>query len=107
MNKTTITLEEPIQRGETTIASVELRRPKAGELRGVNLTDLLQMDVSAIIKVVPRISTPMLTDADVANLDPADLTQMGSAVASFLLPKAELALAEAQAQALPLPSQMQ
>lgn len=86
----TITLDTPIQRGETTIATVELRRPKAGELRGANLTDLLQMDVGALIKVLPRITTPSLTEADVSGLDPADLTQMGGACAGFLLPRAAL-----------------
>lgn len=87
---TTITLESPIKRGETTIDTVGLRRPKAGELRGANLAEPLQMDVATLTRVLPRITTPPLTEADVANLDPADLLQMGSAVAGFLLPKAAL-----------------
>jgi len=84
----TITLEQPIQRGDSQIASVEVRKPNAGELRGANLTDLLQMDVNALHKVLPRVTTPPLTEHDVAQLDPADLLQLGSAVAGFLLPKA-------------------
>ncbi len=86
----TITLEQPIKRGETEIASVELRKPAAGELRGLNLTDLLQMDVVSLQRVLPRISAPTLTEAEVAALDPADLMQMGAVVAGFLLPKAAL-----------------
>lgn len=93
MNTTnpTITLEVPIKRGETEITSVQLRRPKSGELRGLSIADLMQMDVNAVIKVLPRISTPTLTDAEAAGLDPADLAQMGGAVATFLLPKSALA----------------
>jgi hypothetical protein len=82
-----IELDTPIQRGEQTIAEVALRKPAAGELRGVSLTDLLQLDVSALQKVLPRISSPTLTEQDVARMDPADLVQMGSTVAGFLLPK--------------------
>lgn len=87
---TKITLDTPIQRGENSIAELTLRKPKAGELRGVNLADLLQMDVNAITRVLPRISEPTLTEADVAGMDPADLMQAGAAIAGFLLSKAAL-----------------
>jgi Phage tail assembly chaperone proteins, E, or 41 or 14 len=82
-----ITLDTPLERGDTPITTLTLRKPRSGELRGVALTDLLQMDVTALQTVVPRISTPMLTKADMANLDPADLVQIGTVVAGFLLTK--------------------
>ncbi|VVE41597.1 phage tail protein [Pandoraea communis] len=85
--KETIPLDTPIKQGKTEIASVEIRKPGAGELRGVNLVDLAQMDVSALIKVLPRITTPTLTEADVARMDIADLTQIGMRVTGFLTPK--------------------
>lgn len=85
---TTITLDTPIPRGDTAIASVELRRPKSGELRGVQLVNLLHMDVAALEVVLPRLTTPTLSRQDVAGLDPADLTQFGMEVAGFLLTKA-------------------
>ena len=84
---TTITLQTPLTRGETELKEVTLRKPGSGELRGINLTDLLQMNVNALHKVLPRISSPSLTEADVAKLDPADLTDMASEVAAFLLKK--------------------
>lgn len=90
----TVTLDNPVKRGDTTITTVVLRRPKAGELRGISLTDLLQMDVAALQTVLPRITTPMLLKQDLADLDPADLVQLGTKVAAFLLPKA--ALSESQ-----------
>ncbi len=97
-----INLETPIQRGDTRITSVTLRKPKSGELRGVSLVDLLQMDVTALTRVLPRISEPTLTEAEVANLDPADLLSMGAQVSGFLLPRAALA---AVAPAHPYPIQ--
>jgi hypothetical protein len=83
----TIMLDTPIQRGEQTITSITLRKPASGELRGIALTELLQLDVAALQKVLPRISTPTLTEQDVGRLDPADLVQLGTKVAGFLLPK--------------------
>lgn len=84
----TIPLDTPIARGDTKIESVTLRKPTSGELRGVSLTAVLQMDVDALTVVLPRISSPTLLKQDVTAMDPADLVQLGSAVAGFLLPKA-------------------
>lgn len=93
----TITLDEPLKRGEQTITSVSVRKPASGELRGVALSDLLSLEVNAVIKILPRVTSPSLTEQEVARLDPADLVQLGSKVAGFLLPKsvkAEASLAE-------------
>lgn len=86
----TITLQTPIQRGDTPITTLDLRKPNAGELRGLNLTDLIQMDVAALQRLLPRISSPVLTEHDVSQMDPADLLQCATEVAGFLLPKAAL-----------------
>lgn len=86
-NEEVITLDTPIIRGEQKIEQVILRKPMSGELRGVTLSDLAQMDVLALRKVLPRISSPSLTDHEVGRMDPADLFQCGLAVASFLLQK--------------------
>lgn len=80
-----ITLDTPIKRGDDAIASIELRKPAAGELRGCSLADLMQLDVAALIRVLPRITTPAITEQEAAKLDPADLLQLGGEVASFLL----------------------
>lgn len=87
MSNTTITLDTPIVRGENSIASITVRKPDAGALRGVKLTDLLQLDVNALITILPRITEPTLTAPELQRMDPADLTQLGSEVAAFLLPK--------------------
>lgn len=83
-----VTLDVPIIRGGKEITEIQIRKPKAGELRGVSLASLVQMEVSEISKVLPRITQPSLTDEEIGNLDAADLMQLGSEVAGFLLPKA-------------------
>ena len=82
-----ITLDEPIRRGDQTLTEVRLRKPKAGELRGTQLVNLLHMDIPALEIVLPRITVPTLTKHEVGQLDPADITQFGSELASFLLTK--------------------
>lgn len=87
MENKTVTLDQVIQRGETTITEIQLRKPKAGEMRGLNMADVLQMDVNALTKLLPRITTPILTEVEIGNMDPADLLQLGSEVAGFLMRK--------------------
>lgn len=89
-----ITLDQPVKRGESEIAKVTLHKPGSGSLRGVSISACMQLEVDAIITVVPRISDPKLTPQEAAALDPADLTQCGVAIASFFVPKAAMAEAE-------------
>ncbi|KRP83801.1 MULTISPECIES: phage tail assembly protein [Pseudomonas] len=83
----TVILDTPIRRGTTTIDSISLRKPNSGELRGVSLAELLNMDVASLLKVLPRISTPTLTAVELAGMDPADLFILGNKVSGFLLQK--------------------
>ncbi|OLU22484.1 phage tail protein [Pseudomonas sp. PA15(2017)] len=88
-NEAQVELDTPISRGETTISHLTLRKPSAGELRGVSLAELLQLDVTAVRKVLPRISNPTLTDQEIGRMDPADLLDVAAKVAGFLLKKAQ------------------
>lgn len=87
----TVTLDAPVQRGETTIDSVQLRKPRSGELRGLSLVDLGQLKVDALTKLLPRISMPTLTEAEVSNMEPADLLACGAEIGGFLLQKSQRA----------------
>lgn len=87
----TVELDTPIIRGDTTISTITLRKPTSGELRGVRLLDLANMDVLALSTVLPRITTPTLTKQEVAGMDPADLTDIAVKVALFLNKKSALA----------------
>ncbi|ACO73389.1 hypothetical protein LHK_02606 [Laribacter hongkongensis HLHK9] len=91
MNSKTLILDTPIKRGDTLIDSLTLRKPGAGELRGCAISDLARMDVATLVRVIPRISTPPLTEHEVSGMDLADLTELASEVAGFLLKKAERA----------------
>lgn len=83
----TVILDTPIIRGKTVIDSITLRKPQSGELRGVHLVDLLNMDVATLMKVLPRISAPGITAPEAASMDPADLLACGSKISGFLLQK--------------------
>src|SRR3546814_4516677 len=77
-NFVTVTLDDPITIGETVIDKVTLRKPKAGELRGLTLDDLIASDIDTLLKLIPRISSPVLVeDVVAAQLSPVD--QIGRA----------------------------
>ncbi len=80
-----VTLTTPIQRGETTIKTVSLRKPDVGALRGLKMTDLLQMDVNAMLLVLPRITDPALLPTEVNALDPADFLNLSGNLVSFFM----------------------
>lgn len=82
-----VTLQEGIVRGDQRITAVRVRKPRAGELRGLSLAELMNLNVDAITAVLPRVTDPILHKPDVALLEPADLMSLGVAVLGFLLPK--------------------
>ncbi|EEC5249608.1 phage tail assembly protein [Salmonella enterica subsp. enterica] len=82
-----VTLDTPIVRGSTTIETLTIRKPSAGELRGVKLQALMESDVNSIITLLPRITSPALTIGEVNSMDASDLLALGNEVIIFLLPK--------------------
>lgn len=87
----TVTLDAPIVRGETSIDELKLRKPRSGELRGLSLVDLGQLKVDSLTKILPRITVPPLTEAEVGNMEPADLLACGAEIGSFLLQRSQRA----------------
>ncbi|MGW8202627.1 phage tail assembly protein [Sphingomonas bisphenolicum] len=83
----TVILDAPIVSGDVTISEVKVRKPQAGELRGLSLSALLNLDYAALENLLPRITIPTLTKAQIIAMDPSDFTQLGSEVMDFLLPK--------------------
>ena len=84
-----IPLDTPIQRGAQTITHVHVRKPNAGALRGLSLVEVLQMNVTALQALLPRVTEPPLLKQEVAAMDPADLVALGTEVVGFLVPKAQ------------------
>ncbi|HFF1652817.1 MULTISPECIES: phage tail assembly protein [Providencia] len=86
-NQITITLDEPITRGTTTVTEVVVRKPNSGALRGVRLAALMEMDVDSAILVLPRVTAPALTKAELLMMAPADMVNLTKELVLFLLPK--------------------
>ena len=80
-----ITLKHPIKQGETSITEITLRKPTAGELRGVKLLDVMQMDMAAHAILLSRIAYPLLSDAQINSLDLEDLIQIMTGVLGFFV----------------------
>lgn len=88
-NPNVVTLDTPLMRGEQKIEKITLTKPNAGTLRGVSLAALANSDVDALIKVLPRITYPALTEHEVARLDVSDLISLAGKVVGFLSPASE------------------
>ena len=82
-----VELETPLQRGKNQVTEITVRKPMSGGMRGVSLVDIMNLDVAALTKVMPRITTPALTEAELKTMDIVDLVQLGTALNGFLTPK--------------------
>lgn len=92
-----VTLSVPLQRGETSISALSIRRPKSGELRGLSLQDIMTTDIVAMLTLIPRVSEPPLTADEANSLDPADLSEIAGTIRGFFMTKGEKAVMEAMA----------
>lgn len=90
-----IELAQPVKRGNTEVKEITLRRPGSGELRGLKLAELLQGDVTAVTRLLPRITQPTLVDQEVAAMDVFDLTRCADEIAVFLQTPPQKPAAEA------------
>jgi len=85
----TVTLGEPIKRGEQLIELLQLRKPKSGELRGLSLQDIIRADITALLQLIPRISNPPLTAIEADGLASEDLAEIGGVVRGFFMSASE------------------
>lgn len=85
----TVKLDQPIKRDGQTIDRITLRKPAAGELRGLSLVSVLNMEVDSIAALLPRISSPTVHRPEVLAMDPADILAAGIVVAGFLQQKGD------------------
>lgn len=83
-NVKTVELETPLVRGEVTINTIEIRKPNVGTLRGLSLQSVLQWDVTTMTKLLPRITSPALSEAEINTMDIPDFTELNLAVTGFL-----------------------
>lgn len=85
-NQNIVILDNPVMRGEQKIEQVTVTRPNTGTLRGVSLASLANSDVDALIKVLPRMTYPALTEHEVMRLEASDLILFAGKVVGFLSP---------------------
>ncbi|WP_026471136.1 phage tail assembly protein [Alkanindiges illinoisensis] len=82
-----INLDTPLMMGNQEITEVEVRKPNALALQGLKIADLIQGDVTSVLTLLPKVTTPTLTRAQVQQLDPCDIAQFGAVFITFLQPK--------------------
>lgn len=85
MNKT-ISLSTPLVFGKQEISALELRQPTAGDLRGIKLTAIMDLDVSTILTLTARISLTPMPTATLDAMSPADLANLSAGIADFFNP---------------------
>lgn len=90
-NTETVTLDTPITRGEQTITTLVVRKPKTGTLRGLSLADVMKLEVDVMTKLIPRVVTPTLVEQDVSDLELSDFVKVATAVVGFFQSPAERA----------------
>lgn len=78
-----VRLPWPIERGGETVAEIALREPTAGQLRGLRLKDVLELEARAMIALIPRLCEPALSEEEVAALRPANLMALAGEVVLF------------------------
>lgn len=84
-----VALAQGLRRGDTTIDEIEVFRPNVMSLKGLKLSEVLSADVNAIGVLLPRITSPSLSKAEVQALDVTDFVELTTAVLSFFNNKDE------------------
>lgn len=83
-----VVLDEPIRREGGDIKTVTVRRPQPAACEGLSLRDLVDMETTAMLKLLPRITEPPLLLSEVAVMAPQDFVALAAEASGFLLPTA-------------------
>lgn len=83
-----VTLVTPIKRGETKINTITITPVirQAGSLRGLKVYDVLTSDYNAMEKLLPRVTSPALTEHELATMETWDFCQLSNEAVDFLQP---------------------
>ena len=93
-----VTLVKPIIRKDSEVKEVTVTEAmqQTGSLRGLKLYDVMTSDVDSLIKLLPRVTSPALTEVEVSLLDVRDFAELSKLVADFLAPSSETSTTEAE-----------
>lgn len=89
-----LVLQHPIQREGGAVSSLTLRKPKAGELRGLNIQSLMVGDVTAVITLLPRIAVPIITAHEASQLEAEDIAEAAGTIMLFFMSSGQKAMVE-------------
>lgn len=87
----TVVLETPINRDGGDLVELRLRRPTSGDLRGLSIAKLGQLDYDEVRKLLPRISLDGLIAEECDAIDVADMIEIAGELTDFLVPKRRMA----------------
>ena len=65
------------------VGEIELRKPNAGNLRGLNLISVVEMHFDAAMTLLPRISK--LNERDILNMEPENFAPLMTEIAGFFV----------------------
>lgn len=95
----TIPLNAPLKGADgKKITEIEVMKPTTGALRGLQLAMVQMQDVNALAKLLPRITSPALTQDQVWALDPADFAALANRVSLFFMTPEQLTMIQIEHQ---------
>ena len=97
----TVKLARPIQREGGAVGEVTLLEPGPGQLRGLKLSNVMQMDVSTMLVLLPRITKPVLDPAEVEAMGPRDFLQLSQETVLFFVTSSEFEALSRQSSGSP------
>ncbi|MTB44150.1 phage tail assembly protein [Providencia sp. wls1950] len=71
---------------EVTEITITDTMKQVGALRGLKLYDVMTSDVDSLIKLLPRVTSPRLTERDVSQLPIPSFNALATGIANFLVP---------------------
>lgn len=80
----TITLEQGVKLGDNIITEITITKPLVSHLKGVKLAQLMEMQIDEIVKILPRVTQPALTEKSLDSLEFNDFMALCAEVISFL-----------------------
>ncbi|EHI8550399.1 TPA: phage tail protein [Salmonella enterica subsp. enterica serovar Virchow] len=85
-----VTLARPVVRGDETITYVEIGDAirQSGSLRGLSLSDVLNMKTDTLVTLFARVTSPRLKESEIRSLATSDFIALSTAIVPFLTPTA-------------------
>ena len=97
----TVRLAQPVRREGGEVGEVTLVQPNPGSMRGLKQGDILQMDVTAMLTLLPRITKPALQTTELEVMHPRDFLSLSKETVLFFVTSGDLEELESAASGSP------